>query len=275
MAGPFRCTMFFRDRSYGWSETHWAQSGVPDLTTVANNAVDLVKVRAALLAGTADADPQINYVRVSDDSVRGDSFIFNPQAAGNNVGGNKLAVPGMSAVPYSVILLRGESGSLNHKNIYLSGVPADFITDPAGPVLNATYQKAFNFYRARLISDWAWAGKTKGGANPPKPISLIGGLANNVITCPAHGFATGDKVFISKADPKYPVTGYHQITVIDANSFSLNGVAVPGYVYIGGGVATKFVAGLFPYTNVLIRGQTHRNRGRPFPFVRGRQKRKH
>jgi len=265
-------TMFFRDHAYGWSETHWGNASFDSLGELKLIGPNLWKARAALLGfDPGDPDPQLTYVRYSDDSLKGDSLIETPLAGGSSVGG-KLTAGDPAEVPYSVILLRGESTSLYHKMFYLSGIPDSVIVDPPGPVQPPEFQRRMTAYFNVLKQFFAWRGKQKGQPGQVKAITGIGGANNNVITCPAHGFLTGAGVLIQGCSPKYPALGYHTITVTGADTFSLNGVIEPGYVYQNGGTATLKITGLLPYTNVVIRGETHRNRGRPFPFVRGRRK---
>jgi len=272
MAGPFRMTMFFRDHAYGWSESHWGNAAIGSVGDLKAIGPQLWKARAALLGfDPGDPDPQLVYVRYSDDSIKGDSLIETPIAGGGAIAG-KITAGDPAEVPYSVILLRGESTSLYHKMFYLSGVPDSVIVDPPGPIQPPAFSKALTAYFTVLKAFFAWKGKAKGVPGQIKAITGIGGAGDNVISCPAHGFVTGALVLIQGCNPKYPVTGYHAITVLTPDSFSLNGVTAPGYVYINAGTATLQVGGLFPYTNIVVRGETHRNRGRPFPFVRGRRK---
>jgi hypothetical protein len=275
MPGPFRMTAFFRDHAYGWSETHWGGPGITTLAEMQPPALQYVQARAALLGSRpGDSDPQINYIRLSDDSVRGDSIIMTPQAGGGAIGG-KIGLDDPPEVPYSVLLLRGTSGANYHKNFFLSGVPQSAIVDPPGPILTPDFSAAFKKFATVLVAFFGWVGKTKGAPGQVKNITGIGGANENLITCPAHGFLTGQSVLIRNCVPKYPITGYHSITVVDADHFTLNGVVLTGYVYLNGGTATLNLSGVIQYLSVIIRGETHRNRGRPFPFVRGRRRVKH
>ncbi|HMG76991.1 MAG TPA: hypothetical protein VK582_26190, partial [Pyrinomonadaceae bacterium] len=65
-----------------------------------------------------------------------------------------------------------------------------------------------------------------------------------VITCPAHGYSTGDKVFISGVGGNPNANGGATITRIDADKFSLqgkSGVGAPGYTS-GTGQVYSFTA---------------------------------
>ena len=64
-----------------------------------------------------------------------------------------------------------------------------------------------------------------------------------VITCPAHGYSTGDKVFISGVGGNTNANGGYTITKVDADKFQLqgkSGVGAPGYT--SGGQVYSFTA---------------------------------
>ena len=69
---------------------------------------------------------------------------------------------------------------------------------------------------------------------------------NARVTCPAHGFSTGDSCTISGVVGMTGINGTVQIIVIDANTFDLSGVYGSG-VYGSGGVATKTMTGTNSY----------------------------
>ncbi len=89
---------------------------------------------------------------------------------------------------------------------------------------------AFRFYRAGaavLEAGMAIAAITR--ADPA------------VVTAAAHGFATGDEVVISDATGMTEINGRRAVvTVVNANSFRLDGVNSTGFgVYGGGGLARR------------------------------------
>ena len=71
--------------------------------------------------------------------------------------------------------------------------------------------------------------KTVTGATNASPI---------VVTSTSHGYATGDVVYLTGVGGNTAANGLWQITVIDANTFQLNGSTGNGS-YTSGGYATK------------------------------------
>lgn len=73
-------------------------------------------------------------------------------------------------------------------------------------------------------------GKTISGATNASPIS---------ITATGHGYSSGDIVHISGVAGNTAANGLWQITVVDANTFTLNG-STGNASYTSGGLASKF-----------------------------------
>lgn len=69
---------------------------------------------------------------------------------------------------------------------------------------------------------------------------------NARVTCPAHGFSTGDSVTISGVTGMTGINVTAQIIVINANTFDLSGVYGSGS-YAGGGTAIKTLTGTNTY----------------------------
>jgi len=70
------------------------------------------------------------------------------------------------------------------------------------------------------------------------------------ITSTAHGFSTGDQVYISGVAGMTPLNGhFFTVTVIDANNFTLNGIDSTGYpAYSAAGTAARVYTVTTPYT---------------------------
>jgi len=76
--------------------------------------------------------------------------------------------------------------------------------------------------------------------DPPTP------GVNARVTCPAHGFSTGDSLTISGVTGMTGINGIAQIIVVDANTYDLSGIYGSG-AYAGGGVASKTLAATLTY----------------------------
>lgn len=82
------------------------------------------------------------------------------------------------------------------------------------------------------------SGKTISAATNASPIS---------ITATGHGFSTGDIVHISGVAGNTAANNVWQITVVDANTFTLNG-STGNASYTSGGLASKFNVAVFQAT---------------------------
>jgi hypothetical protein len=78
-------------------------------------------------------------------------------------------------------------------------------------------------------------------ANSAKSITAITKANPGQVTATAHGFATGDKIYISGVSGMTQVNNlYFTITLVDADNFTI-GVNTSGYsTYTSGGTATKY-----------------------------------
>ena len=74
-----------------------------------------------------------------------------------------------------------------------------------------------------------------------RAVAITGATSANpiVITAPAHGFSTGNQVQISGVQGNVSANGVFTITVVDANTFSLNGAGPTAAAYTSGGTAKK------------------------------------
>lgn len=282
-----RATMFFSDGKYGWSESHYDPVDGDSLQVVLTKAIELATARSLLLG----AGPTLDYIRVSYDSVWRDSLVapgIQPYGPPPNYYNKKFPPPdGNSDVAYSVFQAMGLSGTLFRKPIYLSGVPDVVITDPQSNPINPDWRKAFNAYRAILIATWGFKVIDRDPtSNPPKTIQAIS-YANppglTTLNVPGHGLLTGDKVRVygvKQAPNTNKLNGVWFVTVPvvggnpDVNNIQLNGYGTLDPKWLGGGQIQKQIYAVKPYTDVFIKRETHRKRGRPFDSPRGRLKRR-
>lgn len=90
--------------------------------------------------------------------------------------------------------------------------------------------------------------------NSTKTVTGITQASPAVVTAPAHGFSTGDYVLMSGVQGMTRINDRtFQITVIDPNSFSLDGLNATGYAaYTSGGAAARVVEVATPYTESIV-----------------------
>jgi Ubiquitin-activating enzyme E1 FCCH domain len=121
--------------------------------------------------------------------------------------------------------------------------PAYRVYGPGGLMANGTGNLS--------LKDPSAAGGTITAATNAAPI---------VITSAGHGLTTGTLVTISGVTGNTAANGTFQVTVVDANTFSLNGSAGNG-AYVSGGV--WYVAGLYDINftptgaNGFVQGQNY------------------
>ena len=262
-----KLTMFFKDGEYGWSETHYYATVNAPLETVLLQGKVLATVRSTLLGN----QPRLTYLRVSYDDVWRDSLI---DSRSSDV---MVNTDGPDAeIPYSVILVRGNSGTLYRKSIYVSGIADSAIVDPAGPKLTADYLKAFKKYFTALTDFWGFRVIIRDTVtNPYRDVTAITGPAPMTFTVPAHGLATNDSIRYQgyKDQAKASCNGIWTIDKVDADNFKLRGFT-QFLLPLKFGRIQKRTIGVVPYTELIIVGETHRKRGRPFDSPRGRAKKR-
>jgi hypothetical protein len=76
------------------------------------------------------------------------------------------------------------------------------------------------------------------GQTTVKTITAASNATPISVTSTSHGFATGDVIYIANVAGNTATNGLWQITVVDANTFTLNGSTGNG-AYTSGGSATK------------------------------------
>lgn len=290
-----RATLFFESGKYGWSETYFRQAET--LQDTMGFAQFLAASRAKLMGYGVG----LTYLRCSDDAVRRDALVDRPQlfAASPSSpaqvptalalqpgqgymiippGANivKPAVGKLADVPYSAILVRMESGSEYHRLVYMRGCPDDIIVNPAGPILEKAWKDSFDAFLSQLVKGaWGFMAVSRNTTRYPlKPI--VGQLVADpwTVEVTGHGFAKGDTVRVAgvRGHGKLP-NGLWTVVPVDTNHFQLYGYAGPLTLAWGGTVQLQ-KREFIPIKTALIRGETHRDTGRPFDSPVGRRKKR-
>lgn len=283
-----KATLFFEDHKYGWSESYF-QDGIDNLGVIYGDAIALAEQRATLNG----AGVLMPYIRVSNEAIKRDSlvqqinlFTIGPGTqeipAGANVVKTAFATSGSTKPdrPYSAVLLRFEAGSLYHRLMYMRGIPDDLITDPVGPANNQGWAKSFLDWRALFearLSRWKIKVLSKEDANVFKKVTRLQRPTDGVsviVTVPGHGYANSDRVRLEGLPPQARAfNGVWRVFEVTADTFTLEGTRGPVLDYITlTGTAHRLEYVYKGITDIVTRGQTHRDTGRPFDSPRGRRK---
>jgi hypothetical protein len=188
----------------------------------------------------------IDWYRRRHGKAAGEARFFAEQRAVETLRdrGNLLMVGGVSLM--LECLIGNGTGTaaqaltfLNGSNGYLGVGDSSTAEAPTQTDLQAASNKT------RQVFDSTFPKHTDGttakaitGATNATPIS---------VTATAHGFSTGDFVVISQVGGNTAANGLFQITVVDANTFTLNGSAGSG-AYTSGGNADKSRCAVFQAT---------------------------
>lgn len=266
---PFHVSFFFAQQSSklgGWSENFWNNG--TDLSTLSTNVLDLRK----LLDDCTGAQAYCPRVRISDVGVFRN--VVTIEIAGSQP--NPIDSNNPDADYPSTALQLQLTAAPNYKTTqWLRGLPDSVTT------LSGTYNPPGYFVTAinKLIA------YLSNGANQyalnvldktvvPKVITNI--TQQGVVTCPGHGYATGNKVRVKGVKGLVVANGVWAITVIDTNTFSLNFWVPPPVVLQPYGTPT---ARLQSYIQVactggkVVRVTSHRT-GRPTGLLGGRRHRR-
>lgn len=283
--GQIRCTQFFTDGKYGWSDTVWSIADTPEAATTLFIKLAVLRYR---LLGTGPESP---YIRTSDDLILRDADVTLVDFTKPHLGFSKIdpdftiapanpkgrALPTPSDVPYSAILIRMQSGTRSHRMTYLRGAPDEVIVDPAGPLRPQAWKTAFDDYVTELTSGrWFYLRVNRDPlAVPFKLVAGMNGAAPDIIfTVPAHGFISGDFVQADKFVGTDMPRGKYTVLKVTDDTLKLKEYFPLSYTYLRGGRFQKNVQSLGVITSVIIRGETHRNTGRPFDSPAGRRKKR-
>lgn len=262
----FRATFFFKNSNgYGWTET--IHSNKATLTDVLNAAAALVPIRQKLMGN----DVFLPFVRVSDDLVRGDSFIF--QVPGGSTG-NATHNAQTSDIPNTCLVIRLDASSTRRRTLYLRGQPDTVVQSGGVYTPDGPFITNMDRWLQQLIDD-TWAIKGKSGTALPIPISTATQtLPDGVVTVTTptpHGLSVRDTVTIQRCVGSPQINGTWQVNKVDsAEVFKILIKQIMGN-YLGAGTATASAFNALPIIEGEVRGVSHRITGVPFDRPRGRR----
>jgi len=139
----FQVTFVFNQERMGWSETWYLDQSNYDLALV--SATNTATRRSMLLG----AGPKLEYIRVSDVLVPGDSKV-------TKVGVDTVTQTDTADTPWNAIYCRFNAGPLYRRQVWLRGIPDDWIRlingAPNQNISPAAMNSAFNTFKNYIIA---------------------------------------------------------------------------------------------------------------------------
>ncbi len=263
----FKVNYFFEGRlNTGWSETLYTTA--TDYTTALGRATQLADFRGAL----SGKDITLFDIRVSDDSIIGDSLTSGPRTI------EPVVKTKDADVSWTAAQIRMLSGSLYRRTLMLRGVP-DFLysLENDDVPFQGQWTKAFERYRNKLVQ-LQFSIKAKARTGPGAALKIgtitvgVGNPPNYLVTTfLAHGLVPGDQVFLYNLKEAPQLAGLQTVAGLSgANGFIINKDPSPAFVYRQRSYLRK-VTYIYPIIDSaqFIR-IAKRATGRPFALFRGR-----
>ena len=283
----FKVQFFFADPGtrLAWSESYFAQ-GTATLGDVFNNGVALCNIRQVM------NHPDVTCIglRTSDENVQRDAVLS--QGGQNGIAQSGSAPIGAGetpAVPWTTYFTRDEFVGGYHSQRYISGFRANLILDPPFIRQDPGFQAAFATYKDALVTgakmpmgNLPWGNLVLSNVAADRNIQVLQNYApqtgNTVIlTVVALGtFAVNDVVKVYNANwAKKPTgNGYLLVTKVDitTNQLTCLGAGSRFGLWDDGGTVQRLKFAFVNYKDMILRGETHRDRGGRVFLPRGRQR---
>lgn len=262
----FRVTFFFQQQSAklgGWSQNFWCTAA----------SVDSCRSAAKDLADKIDsftgAQVVLTNFRISEVGNFRNVSVFD------YTGINNVPVTIQNDADYPTTKLQLQmTGADNYKTTQWIGGLRDSIVSSSGKYApNGPFIKQWNAFVAELLNaSKGWNVYVLDRGRPKLIITNITQLG--IVTCPGHGFATGNTIRISGVKGMTQANGLWIITVIDVDNYSLNlwvqpTVAVPAQ---GKPYARKQIFITKQIVSAKVIRVTSHKVGRPFGQLGGRRR---
>ena len=267
ITGPFRVSFFWTqqaDRLGGWSENFWN-----NLTSFSAAQTAALALQTALWnsKGNGVLGP---YIRISQVGNFRSAQVINTNLTSTATGASSDA-----DYPTTALLLFLASTQPYFSRQWLRGNPDNQVSSGGHFTPTAGYVTLINAITNILVTasnGWVLRNLNQGSAKQLITAVTLAG----VVTVPAHGFATGNTIRISRTGGIPGLNALWKITVIDSNTFQLVGVPVGGFT---GGYTKPGTAQLQSFIYQAITGggiarASKHNVGRPFGQLTGRRRRR-
>lgn len=266
ITGPFRVSFFWTqqaDRLGGWSENFW--SNLTSFTAVVT-AAQALQVALFNTKGNGVNGPYIRISQVGN--------FRSAQVVNTNLVQPPLGTVNDADYPTTALLLLLTGPQPYFSRQWLRGNPDNTVTNAGHYNPTANLVTLLNKVISLLTNAAnGWVLRNLNQANAKQLITAV--TLPGVVTVPAHGFATGNTIRISRTGGIPGLNKIWRITVIDANTFQLVGVPAGGFTgaYTKPGTA-QLQGFLFQQiTGGQVLRATKHNVGRPFGQLTGRRRR--
>lgn len=279
-----KCTYFYSQFGQGWTHSFYNtySGGLDSFKATANDL-------ARSLMGLVCKSTFLDYIRLSDDAVRGDSLVISPGSVQS--GSGFTPVQGIMKDPpaeaNTCIEVRCNAGTLNRKALFISGIQVAE-ADAADPFIpSPAFLNAVNDLGRTLVSaSWSFKARDTSAVKnniqaaapvaPPGPAQWLLQFNGN------PGLTIGQQVIITGVRPVgIGLTGKYFVASITSSggiwTVGINGGSPAKslqVVYFGGGVVQSILSTLLNITSLQIRRASSRKRGRFFGQRAGRIKSK-
>lgn len=143
-----KVTWYFHQGGLGWTVSLWRTIGGGGLGPVLNTGL----FTADIMLQMCGAQTQMNGIRVSDESVKGDSLVQIIAKAGNGLRGSDVAKVALGMKMINV-------GQQRKKHIFFRGVWDDAIVGGIFDPDNAAWVQRFNTFKNHVVnSGYGWMG---------------------------------------------------------------------------------------------------------------------
>jgi hypothetical protein len=270
----YKVSWFFKQRTYGWSETFYITKA--NSLEVGNAVAFVIAKRVAMLGGAIgdNSSPYLSEIRVSDVAIQRDSRVLHVSPAD----GAPANPVGFADNPNLAILLDWYSGDLYRRQQYLRGNPDSLVAANGIKVPLPVWDNLFTAWKNIVIAQQFGILAT---TRPPEATAIL--IENFVyavdtpvqmISTAPHGLVDQDTVRIINAPGTTGLRGSWVVKVVNPTTVSLLGTTGLHGAYKGGGKFYKKVFTVKPFTKCDVVEATHRITGSPFDRPRGRRKRR-
>jgi len=265
-----KATMFFEAGRYGWSES-WYKEG--SIGAIASEMSGLAAKRKAFLASYATQ----TVIRVSDESIKGDSLIVSGGGPGDIAYSsyNDILTTNDWEIPPTCIQYRFNASTLVRATRPFRGLPEVTRGDVEAFMASAFLMNVRNladlFFNALIAGNFGI--KNAENAAAPQGVFLVSGSSLGTVMQydNPHGYAIGDQLVMRGFSGSGVLKGRTRVLAVPTTDTAvIDKPHLSTYLYRGGATTAKLEFAVSPITGFTFSGVRMRKTGRPFGLPVGR-----